>query len=36
MSGILGRTLSHDVERAWGFVIRAIVGHAGKYLASSG
>jgi hypothetical protein len=30
MGGILGRTLSHDVERAWGFVVRAVVGHAGK------
>lgn len=35
MGGILGRTLSHDVERAWGSVVRAVVGHAGKYRASS-
>jgi hypothetical protein len=30
MGGILGRTLSHDVGRAWGFVVRAGVGHAGR------
>jgi len=28
---LVGRTLAHQVGDAWGFAVRAFVGHVGKY-----